>query len=192
MILKLCKKCLQTKEINLFEKSPVCKGGYSHRCLDCKKIAATAYDNSPEAKQKKQERHKKYYPSKYQATAKYNGNWEYYFKTNLTRKDRSALSVEFLTSLLEKQEGVCAISGVTLTCIVAPGAGPNNTNASIDRIIPGSDGGLYEPTNVRLVCGIVNKMRGTMSDEELKYWCSQIIENKKLSEKTQGELLSHT
>ena len=189
MILKLCKKCLQTKDINFFEKSSVCKGGYSHRCLDCKKIAADLYDNRPEVKQRKQERHQKYYPAKYQATAKYNGNWEYYFKTNLTRKDRSALSVDFLMSLLEKQGNVCAISGVTLTCIVAPGSGPNNTNASIDRIIPGSEGGLYEPNNVRLVCGIVNKMRGIMSDEELQYWCSQIVDNQKTQQKEKQSCL---
>ena len=176
---RMCKKCLQTKDINLFEKSPACKEGYSYRCLDCKKIASAIYDNRPDVKQKRQECYKKYYAAKYQATAKYNGNWEYYFKTNLTRKDRSALSVDFLMSLLEKQGNVCAISGVTLTCIVAPGAGPNNTNASIDRIVPGSEGGLYEPSNVRLVCGIVNKMRGTMSDEELRYWCSQIVETQK-------------
>jgi hypothetical protein len=140
------------------------------------------YDNLPEVKQKKREARKRYYPSKYQALAKYNGNWSYYFKNNLTRKDRSALSVEFLQELLQKQEGVCAISGVILTCIVAPGAGPNNTNASIDRIVPGSEGGLYEPGNVRLVCNIVNKMRGSMTDEELVYWCQQIVATKKIEQ----------
>lgn len=179
---RLCKKCLQTKDLSLFEKSPACLLGHTHRCLECKNRISSERYYTTEERQKKREKHKKHYPAKYQATAKYNGNWEYYFKTLLTRKDRRELTTDSLMELLEKQGGVCAVSGVTLTCIVAPGQGHNNTNASIDRILPGSLGGLYEIGNVRLVCGVVNKMRGVMSDEELHYWCGEIMATKKIEQ----------
>lgn len=52
------------------------------------------------------------------------------------------------------------------------GKGRTLTNASVDRI--DGDGG-YEIGNVRLVCNVVNMMRYTMTDDELKWWCRQIL-----------------
>ena len=56
-------------------------------------------------------------------------------------------------------------------------AGKNPYNASIDRIVPG---GNYTLSNIRLVCNHVNMMRSNLSDEELLYFCIQIVkENRK-------------
>lgn len=96
-----------------------------------------------------------------------------YFKKLLVRKGREALSVEFLLEMLEKQEGICAISGQTLTFIKKPGSGVVYTNASIDQI---EAGGGYTEDNVQLVCHIVNLMKSTMSEEELTFWCRAIVE----------------
>ena len=106
--------------------------------------------------------------------AKISGNWAKYFQRLCCQKDRGALSVDMLIELLNKQEGKCALTGVTLTCILEKG---NRawTNASIDRIIPG---GPYMLENVRLTCARVNIMRSDMTDEELAYWCKLIVSQK--------------
>lgn len=85
------------------------------------------------------------------------------------------MTVKDLNLILEKQNGLCALTGVPLTCTLELGK-ISNTNASIDRIIPGAKGGGYVVDNIRLVCSIVNKMRGTLTDEEFLYWCKMISE----------------
>jgi len=99
-------------------------------------------------------------------------SWEGYFKRLLSHKDRKKLSVEFLLSLYDKQDGKCALSGVELTRIV--GEGQVTTNASIDRIKPGKP---YTKTNVRLVCSFVNSFRGSTDDKTFVWWCGRIAGN---------------
>jgi len=79
------------------------------------------------------------------------------------------LSVERLLDMHATQDGKCAITSVPMTTVI--GYGPMYTNLSVDRI---ETGGPYTVANTRLVCHIVNIMRHTMSDEELRYWANKI------------------
>ena len=99
---------------------------------------------------------------------------EKYFQHLLYKKGREQLSVEFMLELLDKQNGLCAISGVPLTFIKIPGQGRVNTNASVDQIIAG---GGYAEDNVQLVCDVVNRMKIDMTEKELKFWCRAILED---------------
>ena len=103
---------------------------------------------------------------------KISGNWFKYFQRLTCQKKREALTPEMLIALLDKQEGKCAITGVSLTCILERG---NRawTNASIDRV---EAGGPYILDNIRLTCARVNIMRSDMPDEELLYWCKLIVQ----------------
>jgi hypothetical protein len=104
---------------------------------------------------------------------KISGNWVRYFSRLVSRSlAREALTEEALIELLAKQDGKCALTGLTLTCTLEKG-NRTWTNASIDRIIPG---GPYVLDNIRLVCARVNIMRSNMSDDELRYWCSLITQ----------------
>ena len=94
-----------------------------------------------------------------------------YFKALLCRPDRKEISWSDIEDILRQQDGKCALTGIQLTFKREVGV-KLKTNASIDRIVPG---GPYIKENIRLVCSIVNKMRLDMTDEELKYWCSKII-----------------
>lgn len=100
-----------------------------------------------------------------------------YFKSLLhknPKRDRSNLSVDDLVSLYNKQNGLCAISGIKLTHI--QGSGRVLTNIAIDRI-DSSKG--YELDNIQLLCYIVNVMKWTMTTEELLEWCKIILEKNK-------------
>lgn len=104
------------------------------------------------------------------------GNWNKYFHRLIVQKKREKLSVQDLLDLYEKQKGCCALTGIPLEAKLELGT-INPRNASIDRILHGSNGGEYTKENIRLVCSIVNKMRQALTDEELVYWCKLIVEN---------------
>lgn len=83
------------------------------------------------------------------------------------------IDVEFLFNLFEEQQGLCAISGLPMTWMhegLASNHGSRRgTNISIDRIDPEQG---YLPENIRLVCDRVNKLKSSMVDGDLYFWCA--------------------
>lgn len=77
---------------------------------------------------------------------------------------------DFLLDLLAKQQFKCAVTGLDMT--LTSGQGRTPTNVSVDRINPNLG---YTRDNVRLVCSVINTMRGTMSDTELAEWAQHVI-----------------
>ena len=76
------------------------------------------------------------------------------------------------------QKGKCAVSGTDMTYLRG---GKSNgrrggrrvpTNVSIDRV--DNEKG-YMPNNIQLVASVVNIMKGTMTSDDLVYWCGKII-----------------
>ena len=103
--------------------------------------------------------------------------WQAYFRRLIQKTPkRRSLTVSTLEMILEKQKGLCALSGVELTRITGRGSVP--TNASIDRI---KAGGAYTKNNIRLVCSYVNSFRGSLTDEEFRWWCQRVVDNGKQS-----------
>lgn len=80
------------------------------------------------------------------------------------------LTEDYLYELWNKQKGICALSGIPLTCNY--GEGVVETNASIDKIDP--QGG-YTIGNVQLTCWAVNRMKGTMNNEQLLFFCENVV-----------------
>ena len=76
--------------------------------------------------------------------------------------------------IYNKQNGKCAITGTPLTFIVGQNKVP--TNMSLDRI--NSEIG-YTVDNTQIVCYIVNIMKNKMSIDDLKFWCSIILNPEK-------------
>jgi hypothetical protein len=103
---------------------------------------------------------------------KISGNWHKYFLRLLQQHKRKedGLTVEDLLKKLEQQEGLCAISGVKLTCILQNGV-ITKTNASIDRI---EAGGPYVASNIQLVCRSLNSWRSDTDLSEFIWWCKQV------------------
>lgn len=89
----------------------------------------------------------------------------------LRYKGREGLTSDFIMALYEKQNGLCALSGIPLTWDAKKGR--VLTNLSIDRI-DSSKG--YDADNVQLVCRIVNIMKNNLSQDSFIVWCSKIAE----------------
>lgn len=77
-------------------------------------------------------------------------------------------------SLFYKQNGLCALSGVPMTFDKSrEGAKRANRCAmSIDRIDSSES---YMRKNIQLVCWSINAMKGNMSEDELRFWCAQVV-----------------
>lgn len=76
------------------------------------------------------------------------------------------LDIDYVRSLWEKQQGKCALSGVTLGFI-----GAGWSAASLDRIDPAKG---YIKGNVQWVCWRVNDAKSNMSSEDFITMCHAI------------------
>lgn len=100
------------------------------------------------------------------------GNWRKYYLRLLQAHSRKldGLTVESLLALHESQGGLCALSGLPMTCELVKGT-VCYTNASIDRI---EVGGPYALSNVQLVGRHVNSWRGIMPIEVFVSVCRAV------------------
>lgn len=105
------------------------------------------------------------------------GDWRRYYLRLLQARRRKGdgLTIDALMAQHEKQQGLCALSGLPMTCVLSKGT-VCYTNASIDRIQPG---GPYSPDNIQLVCRHVNSWRGLMPLEVFVDVCCAVAERYK-------------
>ena len=108
--------------------------------------------------------------------ARISGDWVRYFnRLNRRTGKRPTLTTEHMLSQLEKQKGLCAISGIPLTCLLEQGK-KFKTNASIDRIIAGAE---YTPDNIQLVCSALNSWRADTDLQEFIWFCKKVADFQK-------------
>lgn len=81
------------------------------------------------------------------------------------------LSLEYLNELYEKQEHVCALSGISIEPNLSLSL--QEQNISIDRIDSSKN---YENDNVQLVDKRINMMKGSLSNEEFINLCTKVAE----------------
>lgn len=172
--MKWCNGCQQEKDISSFHKHAV-KGTQS-KCKVCRRRGKHSYcvgcgDTLGTHRKKfcstvcKGKHHRRTYGSSLKPFL------EQLLRLGKSRRfTREALTIDYLLELWDKQEGLCALTGVPMTHVC--GQGKVKTNVSIDRI----DSSLgYTNSNVQLTCVVVNKMKLDMSDTELKFWCEGIL-----------------
>lgn len=80
---------------------------------------------------------------------------------------------QYLIDLYYKQEGKCAISKIEMTHFSGKNTGQHYNNISVDRIIPNKG---YTKENIQLVCTIINIMKHTLTMNELKEYCTLILQ----------------
>ena len=158
----LCHICHQYLEPSNFDtnKSSKNRGCKDKRCKHCKK---KLQNESIKNKSSKQKLH-------YILDQRLRGAMDRSKSKNLEYD----ITLDFLYQLYEKQEGLCALSGIKMTYDVL--SGRTSTNISIDKIDPNKG---YTQDNIQLVCMAVNEMKNDRSIEELQYFCECIL-NKKI------------
>lgn len=115
--------------------------------------------------------------SKYRPTdeqyASISGNWSRYLHrlTRGSRGHKGTLTRQDLLVVLARQGGLCALTGVPMTCQLEKGV-RLLTNASVDRI---NAGGPYDLDNIRLVCNAVNRWRSDIPDRDYIAWCRHVV-----------------
>jgi len=111
--------------------------------------------------------------SKKNQYSRISGNWSRYCArlVSFHKRQQDGLTKQDLLDKLEEQEYKCALSGITLTCLL--GDGQIKTNASVDRI---EAGGPYIKENIQLVCSALNKFRSNTSLDEFIWWCGKVTD----------------
>ena len=85
-----------------------------------------------------------------------------------------SIDIKDLMDRWHLQDGRCALSNILMT-YAKDGSGNKEFNVSIDRIDPHIG---YEPGNIQLVCYRVNVMKHVLPEEELYWWCKNIVTTK--------------
>jgi predicted nucleic acid-binding Zn ribbon protein len=99
---------------------------------------------------------------------------ESFMKSLLNKKHRSdTLTIEYLKSLWDNQQGLCALTGERMTHQL--GEGRIWTNISLDRIDPK---GKYVEGNVQLVTRKANTMRMDLTLDEFFDVCEKALQHK--------------
>lgn len=81
------------------------------------------------------------------------------------------ITLDYLRELWDKQNGVCALSGVPMTFLLKEGRTP--TNVSIDKIDRTKG---YTIGNIQLVCMACNQIKSDLTEEEMYNFCKKIVE----------------
>ena len=85
-------------------------------------------------------------------------------QTEATARTGDAVSMPRLLSLIKEQQFRCSLTGVELE--------PETANA--DHIHSLMDGGENTIQNIQIVHQVVNRMKGTMSQDEFIAWCKRV------------------
>lgn len=107
----------------------------------------------------------------YKGTKHFPGKTIAQWKLSAKRRNHFwALTVEDLDRIYESQQGLCALSGLSMVW-----AGPKQYRPSIDRI--DSTRG-YSPENIQFVCSVINIMKNKIDESEFIRLCTLIVEYK--------------
>lgn len=103
------------------------------------------------------------------------GSVYYHIKSNAKRRGIPfEITPEQIDELFEKQNGLCAISGVPIVLVPNYRDQSKDNTASLDRI-DNFKGYTYD--NVQWVHKIINVMRNKLTIKEFTTWCKQVTQN---------------
>lgn len=94
----------------------------------------------------------------------------------ISKPYRKHLTIDHMMSLLERQNGLCAITGIEMSFIKRKDGVKVHTNLSIDQIEAGKG---YGTDNIQFVCAVVNIMKTTLSVNDFRWWCTKVVEGGK-------------
>ena len=85
---------------------------------------------------------------------------------NSQERESSRITGKRLFRKISEQQYRCHLSGVLLDV----------DDASLDHIVPLSRGGTHTIDNIAIVHVAINRMKGTMSEDEFIGWCRKVVE----------------
>lgn len=147
------KKCVKCNTYRPLEDYDISHGSHRNACKMC--IEA-------ERRKKWSSNYEEYLRKLYQSA-----------KSARSKKMPFNIELQHLIDLWQRQEGKCALSGVTMTHH-RDGSGKKEFNASIDRIDQNQG---YEPYNIHLVCYRVNILRHSLQVDMFYWWIKTISEH---------------
>lgn len=163
---RICSKCGCDKPFsNFYTNGKKVDGSpkYASWCSSCIKTKMASYHKRTWGREKLQY-------TAFKRTRDYR-NYLSYLLSKARRRGECTINLNYLCSIWEKQQGMCAITGWQMTMRLADGV--VSTNASIDRI--NSSIG-YKEGNIQLVCRCANVAKHDLTMEDFIMLCRAVIE----------------
>lgn len=85
---------------------------------------------------------------------------------------------QFLYNLFENQFGICALTGVDI--FISNNPNKVRSTASLDRIDSNQN---YTENNVQWVHKVVNRIKGSLAEDNLLDWAEKLVANKRLKQR---------
>ena len=162
---KTCTRCKRTQPHKLFDRKSQSKDGRKSWC----KLCVAKHQKKVWSLYKRDKDHETLSATPY----KFLKHW----LCNLKKQKRNPryplspkVTLNYLMTLWNKQNGKCSITNTPMTHI--KGKGKVDTNVSVDRI--DSTIKRYEKGNLQLVCYRVNMMKSDMKTDNFLDWCKRI------------------
>lgn len=158
--LLLCHKCNQYKDVNNFSVNGSDSSLRDYRryiCKDC-------YTNSQRNRDVNLDNDEKLDKC---LKARFLGARERALKSSANFN----ITLDYIKDLWNRQDGICALSGVPMTFLLREGRTP--TNVSIDKIDRTKG---YTIGNIQLVCMACNQIKSDLTEQEMYNFCKKIVE----------------
>ena len=175
---KTCTCCRLEKNVTEFHISKTQKYGVSSRCKKCASAKAREWALANrdkrlvqgriyEAKNKDAIRERK---KNKRESMTFDDRFELLIKNARGRKEYVvSVDAEYLQSVYESQEGLCAYTKLPLLAI-----GNQLNTMSLDRVDSSKD---YTEDNVQLVCVAINKMKLNYTEDQFIQLCQLVAQN---------------
>lgn len=174
---KVCSDCGKRKPVSHFNRRRMAKDGRMSYCAKCNSRRRCEW----QARQDKKEHLNTWRVAWRQKSPRHSLNVS--LNSCLKRcPTKNPITIAELVTLWERQNELCALSGIRMTWAqgrLLP------TSITLDRIVPGRG---YAKGNVRLVCHAVNSFRGQMTDSEMLDMAKAIVTNLDRAELVAGLL----
>lgn len=188
--MKTCRLCKQEKPFEMFHKASQCKDGHRGECIACFNELGRIRSAKPEIKARHKEYHSRPENRKRQNEARRSEKGKESYWRRAAASPSFALSFALyralkrcptenpithaeLMEMFERQEGLCAISGIRMTWMKGK---LSPTSMSMDKIDPSLG---YSKGNIRLICHAINMFRGQMQDDQMFMMALAIVGNMK-------------
>lgn len=175
---KTCSCCKVEKSVSEFHKSKTQKHGVNSRCKICAGDAAKEWANANrdkrliqcriyEAKNKDAIKERK---KNKRESMTFDDRFKLLIKNARDRKEYVvSIDAEYLQSVYESQEGLCAYTKLPLLAI-----GNQLNTMSLDRVDSSKD---YTSDNIQLVCVAINKMKLNYTEDQFIQLCQLVAQN---------------